>query len=275
MDQSKDSPFGAYLKGIREQRGWPLDQLAQRFGSDRANIHRIESGRARPRFETIERLVQALGASPHEAMELFERAGYQPPIWPTTAVDFDSVHEALDAEWLNDEPPATIVTDVYWTVWHVNRAFAQLFTSREPAHLAGLHYLTLCLDPAYGFQQALRRIASEDDVAAFLLVVMARFRRRLLGRQGAIKSTDDLERLKRLPGFMALWERANPGRSVPGDHLSGLIRLPVRAGGCLVVESASVVRDRRFLFSHYLPTDEATAALLGALLILRDGGSDA
>jgi HTH-type transcriptional regulator, competence development regulator len=265
MVTSPYSPFGGYLRSIRERRGWTLDELARRFHSDRANMHRIERGNSRPRYETVSRLVEALEATSNEAIALYERAGYQAPLWPTSTEDFATLRKEVSADWFEDGPPATVVTDAFWTVWHANATFARLLTRSEPAKLTGLHYITICLDPDYGFRDALSRLAKDEDIEMFLTVVVARLRRRIEAKQGGVKSDDDFAHLVELPGFRDLWSRAGAGHYAASDVLSGLIRLKLRDGGCLIVGSATVIRDRRFLFTHYLPIDEKTAMALSAL----------
>jgi hypothetical protein len=212
------------------------------------------------------RLVEALTATPHEAIELYERAGYQAPVWPTTASDFRRIRTELQTHWLRDGPPASVVTDVFWRVWHVNGAFARLFTSKPSSELAGIHFLKLCLDPAYGFREAISRLVVDDDVDVFLRVVTSRFRRRVMSNRGGVASEKDLDRVRKLPGFDDLWERSGPGSTAPGDHFLDFVRLRLRGGGEVNVQSTSIVSDRRFLFTNYLPTDERAAMTLGAIL---------
>jgi transcriptional regulator with XRE-family HTH domain len=266
VDPPTFSRFGKYAKHLRESRGWSLEDLAQRFDSDRANIHRIEKGAARPRHNTVDRLAKALKATPDETIELFERAGYQPPIWPTSQADFDALLRQFEADWLVDTPPAILVIDVYWTIWYANATFGRLFVGTAPTQLIGTHYLTVCLDPSFGFRDALSKLADEQAIDDFLTVVLIRARRRIELGQGGARSEAELAHFKHLPGFSELWERAAPGRLVRGDMLTGLVRLRLRGGGCLLVATAPIVRDRRFRFVYFLPTDGPTARELAAVL---------
>lgn len=70
MEQS----FGSYLKQLREERGWSMNQLAQAAEISGSQISRIESGlRGIPKPQTIRKFADALNGSYEELMK---RAGY-------------------------------------------------------------------------------------------------------------------------------------------------------------------------------------------------------
>lgn len=261
-EPTKYALFGAYLSALRKSRGLKLGDL----GTDRANIHRLERGESRPNYETVDKLVTVLRATPEEATELFERAGYRAPIWPTTPEDFQAIYNDLRADGYSDAPPAALVTDVYWNVWHVNKAFADVFTICQPAALVGQHVLSLMLDPAVGFIPSLSRIAAPADIHAFLLAVVWRYRRRLELNQGGISAPHDPALVHQLPGFAELWQAAGIAGPVPGAHVSVLTRIWLHGGGQLSVHTGIARRDRRFLFTEYIPADQPSAALLTPLL---------
>ncbi|MGM1048679.1 Transcriptional regulator, contains XRE-family HTH domain [Paenibacillus uliginis N3/975] len=70
MEQS----FGSYLKQLREERGWSMNQLAQAAEISGSQISRIENGlRGVPKPQTIRKIADALDGSYEELMK---RAGY-------------------------------------------------------------------------------------------------------------------------------------------------------------------------------------------------------
>ncbi|CAH1203944.1 hypothetical protein PAECIP111890_02420 [Paenibacillus sp. JJ-223] len=66
--------FGPYLKHLREQQGFSINQLADAAGISNSQISRIENGvRGVPKPATIRKLADALSASYPDMMQ---RAGY-------------------------------------------------------------------------------------------------------------------------------------------------------------------------------------------------------
>lgn len=71
-----DSALGRWLKGLREDRGLSLREVAQRAGVDHAYVHRLETGaKEAPSSEVIEKLITALTPSPRDAEILRLLAG--------------------------------------------------------------------------------------------------------------------------------------------------------------------------------------------------------
>ena len=262
MDSPKFTLFGTFAKSLRDNRHLSLADVANRYHTDKANIYRIESGVARPLYETVERLAKALEVTPGEAIELYERAGYQPPMWPTEDNDFAAVFDEIKPNWLSGTLPATAVVDVYWTVWYANASFAKFFSGGDPSQIVGTHYLKLCFDPSFQFREAMSHLAEDEAIEEFLTIVLARVRRRLSLGQGGASWQGDIDLMTRVPGFKTFWERAAPGQVVRGDTFTGHIRIQLRDGGAINVSSAPAIRDRRFFVVQYLPTDEQSARAL-------------
>jgi transcriptional regulator with XRE-family HTH domain len=62
------SALGVWLKGLRDERGLSLRELAQRSEVDHAYIHRLETGaKEAPSGDVISKLIPALDASPRDA----------------------------------------------------------------------------------------------------------------------------------------------------------------------------------------------------------------
>ena len=57
------------LRAARERRFLTQQQLADKAGTSKANISRLESGEQKARMSTIVRLAQALDISPEELVE--------------------------------------------------------------------------------------------------------------------------------------------------------------------------------------------------------------
>ena len=61
---------GAKLKSLREHRFLTREELAEKVGSHRDHVGRLERGEvANPRMRTIKKLAEALGVDPSELVE--------------------------------------------------------------------------------------------------------------------------------------------------------------------------------------------------------------
>ena len=59
-----ESALGSWLKGLRDDRGWSLREVAQRADVDHAYVYRLETGaKESPSAEVIDKLVAALTPS--------------------------------------------------------------------------------------------------------------------------------------------------------------------------------------------------------------------
>jgi transcriptional regulator with XRE-family HTH domain len=80
-----DSALGTWLKGLREDRGWSLREVAHRADVDHAYVYRLETGaKESPSGEVIDKLIVALTPSPRDVEILRFLAG-QPNVDPGLA----------------------------------------------------------------------------------------------------------------------------------------------------------------------------------------------
>ncbi|WP_046213130.1 helix-turn-helix domain-containing protein [Paenibacillus wulumuqiensis] len=131
-----NSSFGSYLKQIREQKNWSINQLADLAGISTSQISRIENGkRGVPKPQTIEKIARALGV-PYA--EMMDRAGYlrpeenqQTPEWANARDrrDFKKMLEEdgelmFDGVPLDDEDKQRIkdvLTGLFWEAKQMNK----------------------------------------------------------------------------------------------------------------------------------------------------------
>jgi transcriptional regulator with XRE-family HTH domain len=135
-----DHIFGTYLKEIREDKGWSINQLAHAADISGSQISRIENGlRGIPKPQTLRKIADALEI-PYE--ELMNKAGYLPtdaahqdeisaPAWATSRDkrDFKKMLEddgelMFDGVPLNEEDKQRIkdvLTGLFWEAKQMNK----------------------------------------------------------------------------------------------------------------------------------------------------------
>lgn len=135
-----DHIFGSYLKEIRENKGWSINQLAQAADISGSQISRIENGlRGIPKPQTLRKIAEALDV-PYE--ELMNKAGYlqqdaakyediSVPAWATSRDkrDFKKMLED-DGELMFDGIPLSeedkqrikdVLTGLFWEAKQMNK----------------------------------------------------------------------------------------------------------------------------------------------------------
>jgi len=60
LETNQESRIGQRIRQAREQKGYTVQQLAERSGIKRPNLSRLEHGRHQPSLETLERIAEAL-----------------------------------------------------------------------------------------------------------------------------------------------------------------------------------------------------------------------
>ena len=135
-----DHIFGSYLKEMRENKGWSINQLAQAADISGSQISRIENGlRGIPKPQTLRKMAEALEV-PYE--ELMNKAGYlrrdlakheniSAPAWATSRDkrDFKKMLEddgelMFDGVPLNEEDKRRIkdvLTGLFWEAKQMNK----------------------------------------------------------------------------------------------------------------------------------------------------------
>lgn len=132
--------FGSYLKEMRENKGWSINQLAQAADISGSQISRIENGlRGIPKPQTLRKMAEALEV-PYE--ELMNKAGYlqqnaakreeiTAPAWATSRDkrDFKKMLED-DGELMFDGVPLSgedkqrikdVLTGLFWEAKQMNK----------------------------------------------------------------------------------------------------------------------------------------------------------
>ena len=112
------SPFGRLLRELRERAGWSQEELAHRSGVSVSTIRRSETGKYKPRVDTVQLLADALAASPDVTADDCERLldafsgkaaatppprKARPPAWDPLAGPASEFAQAVHDRWLDEE----------------------------------------------------------------------------------------------------------------------------------------------------------------------------
>lgn len=89
-----DQRIALRLKALRAERGWPLEELAERSGVSRATLSRLENGEVSPTASVLGKLCAAFGLTLSRLMLMAEE-GYAAlvpkdaqPVWTDAATGF-------------------------------------------------------------------------------------------------------------------------------------------------------------------------------------------
>ncbi|WP_329385936.1 helix-turn-helix domain-containing protein [Streptomyces sp. NBC_01351] len=94
--------FGGLLRGARERVGLTQEVLAERSGLSARAIGNLERGRAKPRADSLRRIVQALGGAQRDGAALVAAAGLPVPAAVAEIQQVEPVEEPAGPRRLND-----------------------------------------------------------------------------------------------------------------------------------------------------------------------------
>lgn len=90
--------LGDVIRKLRAEKGWSLDDLAEKSGVNRMSISQIERGTVDPRVSTIERIATALGFQNVEQLHAEVRRGTDPSSHTSTGQRDEHAPEPFDRD---------------------------------------------------------------------------------------------------------------------------------------------------------------------------------
>ncbi|MBV9194551.1 MAG: helix-turn-helix transcriptional regulator [Solirubrobacterales bacterium] len=205
--------IGPLLRQWRARRRLSQLDLALEAGISARHLSFIETGRARPSADMVDRLSEALGVPLRERNSLLLAAGFA-PAYPERDLDEDAmapVREAIERLLAAHEPYPALVVDRQWELMAANRAVAVLTAAAAPALLEPpVNVLRLSLHPE-GLAPRIINLAQWGEH------ILARLRRQAI-------ATGD-------PALFALHDELSsylPGGPSHADHDAGMIAVPLR-----------------------------------------------
>ena len=198
------SPVGALLREWRDARRMSQLALALDAGVSSRHLSYVETGRARPSREMVDRLAETLAVPLRERNALLVAAGYAPEHAesPLSAPALAPVREAIELIVAHQEPFPAFVLNRHWDILRANRGAERIagLLGGGSAHANMLHQF---FDPA----DLRAAVANWEEVAGDLL--------RHLHHVIATAPRDEraralLAEVLRYPGVPEGWGRRDP-----------------------------------------------------------------
>jgi transcriptional regulator with XRE-family HTH domain len=104
-----DSRIATHLKGLRLQRGWSLDELAERSGISRATLSRLENAEVSATASTLGKLATTYGITISRLLHMAERQldvflpRASQPVWLDPTTGFERRLVSPPSDWLSGE----------------------------------------------------------------------------------------------------------------------------------------------------------------------------
>jgi transcriptional regulator with XRE-family HTH domain len=191
------------VKQWRERRRVSQLGLATEAGISARHLSFVETGRARPSYDMVLHLSQALDVPPRGRNELLTAAGYAPLYreTPLDAPEMAQVKQALGFMLRQQEPYPAMVLDRRWNIVTTNDAMGRvvgLLLGGEAAAAGAPNAMRLCFHPR-GLRPA---IVNWDATAAALI----QWLHRDLIRTGDVEVGGLLDELLAYPGVPRDWQ---------------------------------------------------------------------
>lgn len=256
-------PVGILVREWRERRRLSQLALALDAGVSTRHLSFLETGKARPSREMVERLAERLDVPLRERNTLLLAAGFA-PAYPEHRLDDPALgpaRRAVDRVLAGHEPYPALAIDRHWTLLAANRAVAPLLAGVAPDLLRPpVNVLRLSLHP----EGLAPRIANLGQWRAHLL---ERLRRQVEATADAVLAALAAE----LAAYPAPAVPAPGSGTGSGSDFAGIaVPLVLRTGGgtlaflstTTVFGTPVEVTLAELAIEAFFPADAATAAAL-------------
>ncbi|HST63057.1 MAG TPA: helix-turn-helix domain-containing protein, partial [Longimicrobium sp.] len=128
------APVGALLREWRQRRRYSQLALALEAGISARHLSFLETGRAAPSRDMLNRLAEQLEVPARHRNALYLAAGYAPQYRERTLDDaaLTDVRRAAELMLASLEPCPALLIDRHWTLLAANRALAVLLEGVDP-----------------------------------------------------------------------------------------------------------------------------------------------
>ncbi|HEX2895351.1 MAG TPA: helix-turn-helix transcriptional regulator [Marmoricola sp.] len=259
MTTTAAEPIGSLVRAWRERRRRSQLDVALAADVSARHLSFIETGRARPSREMIERLSDELDVPLRERNAWYLAAGFAPVHAERALTDLGAAHDAIQAVLRGHEPNPAMAVNVRWELLAANRAAAR-FLGPLPEHLVRppVNILRATLHPD-GLSRQIRNLSQ------WRAHVLRRVRRQL-DRTAATGLAELLAELESYPGGADTHE-ADPAV----DGIVTPMRLSTESGELALLYTTTLFGSPRDVtldevaVETFFPADPATAHALRAM----------
>jgi transcriptional regulator with XRE-family HTH domain len=253
--------LGWRLRALRLGRGITLVELAKRAALDASYLSRLERWtfpKAKPKTDTVYRVLHALGADAEECDAVFH---IERPVLTREEIDEQVRRTALEHEL--SAVPVTLA-DEHWTFCYYNAAARAMmgFTPEEYRKSIGSHMLHSFIDPAL---PRYSRVPEAERIHAFAWWSKL-FQIAFAGQQFDDWYLAVVDRIFDFPWAASVWE--NPVLTVYSlvlERQNVNVHNPVAGMLRFEAQINRLSADPRFVLSSWTPLDDETAVRLGRL----------
>lgn len=265
MTVTTEPPVGTLLRGWRERRR--RSQLDVSLAADVSTRHLsyLETGRAKPSREMIERLCEELDVPLRERNALYLAAGFAPAHAERAFTDLGAAGDAVGSVLSGQEPNPALAVNVCWELLAANRAMSA-FLQDVPAELTrpAINVLRVTLHPD-GLAPRIRNLGQ------WRRSVLRRVRRQL-DRTAAPGLAELLAELESYPDPGPDPAEGGAGAAYSSvDDIAVPMRMATEYGDLALIYTTTVFGSPRdvtldeIAVETFYPADDRTAELLRAL----------
>jgi transcriptional regulator with XRE-family HTH domain len=258
---TKHEPVGELVRGWRERRRRSQLDVSLAAGLSARHLSFIETGRANPSREMIERLCDELDVPLRERNDLYLSAGFAPVYAERPLADLGVARAAVDAVLTGHEPHPAMAVNVRWELIASNRSMQAFLAGLDERFLTPpVNVLRALLHPE-GMARQVR------NYQQWRTATLRRVRRQL-ERTAAAGLAELLEELESYPAPANQIERSD---TLPDNDLVMPIVLATDYGDLSLHHALTVFGAARdvtldeIAIETFFPADEHSANLLRAL----------
>ena len=262
QDNIDTTDVGWRLHQLRIRRGLRQNELAQLAGLDAAYLNRLEKGstrKAKPKLETINKILDALCATPLERSAVL-RIESPPP----TSHEIGAIVAEVRARYEDDPLPVTLL-DEHWVRWYHNYTMRSILALNDEEYRRTMGELPLysLIDPT---SPTYHRIPDDERMQSFATRSMI-FKRQFAAQEFDTWYLEIASKVREFPEAAEIWDNPPPlGAQQFLDSHDASIYSPVLCRKLfLKTQLNRLMADPRFVLVQFSPMEEETAQIVEQL----------
>jgi transcriptional regulator with XRE-family HTH domain len=259
--QPDNANIGWRIKQLRLSRGLQQRALARQASIDPSYLSRLERGviqKARPKPQTIKRILDALGATPDERASVYH---VEEAPMPAEEIEY---WVKWVAEHEEDSPYPTSLFDDRWFRCYLNRSARAAFglTIEEYRQVIGEHLLDSLISPTSILYTRLSEELRRRMFASLSVAFKLHFARQQFDRW----YLEVVDKIQRVPWAAQIWNNPPEDLSERMDRHELIVDNPIVGRLSFIVQFNRLLRSPRLFIVDWTPTDEQTRQGLAELV---------